>query len=90
MIRISLKVGRNGERFDVTVWAASIADALDLARFRYPDGEIEVVFPIGGEDFFVRDTTAVAKLDGPGGQVTPHRSRPKRTRPARRRAREKA
>ena len=56
MIRISLQVGSDARGFDVTVRASDIAEAVNLAKVRYPGEDVRVEFPIHPERFFVRDT----------------------------------
>lgn len=52
MVRIS--VGVHGEESPprVSVHAASIRAAEELARGRFPGADVRVVFPIDGESFF--------------------------------------
>ena len=58
MIRISLRVSGDTRRFDVTVRASDIAEAVNLTKARYPGEDVRVEFPIHPEHFFVQDTFA--------------------------------
>ena len=52
MIRISLEVVSAAARSTVLITAESIERAVDLARARYPDSKVEVLFPIDPDAFF--------------------------------------
>ena len=52
MVRVSVKVREGSDLFEVAVHADSISDAVGIARDRFPDHDVRVVFPIDGEEFF--------------------------------------
>jgi hypothetical protein len=57
MVRISVEVRNGTSRFRVGVQARSIREALGVVAGRYPDGVVEVAFPIEPEGFFVDEQT---------------------------------
>ncbi len=58
MIRVSVEVGEDANRFDVTVLASSIEEALSIVRSRYPNVDPRIVHPIDPEAFFVSEPDA--------------------------------
>lgn len=66
MVRVSLEVREGTERFEVTAYADSISEAVGATRQRFPGGEVRVVFPIDGGEFF----------GGTAGGSTEHGDRP--------------
>ena len=63
MVRVSLEVREGTERFEVTAHAGSISEAVGATRQRYPGGEVRMVFPIDGDEFFGEDGTAGAPTE---------------------------
>lgn len=59
MVKVSLEVREGADRFEVTAYADSISAAVGIARRRFSGGEVRVVFPIDGDEFFDGDGTAV-------------------------------
>jgi hypothetical protein len=55
MIRIVVEVGSGAARFRTPVRAESIERAVVTTRAQYPDGEVNVLFPIDPEIFFGED-----------------------------------
>ena len=55
MIRVVVEAVRGRDRLWVAVWAHNIRKALEVASERYPDGEVELIFPIEAESFFTAD-----------------------------------
>ncbi|HEX2729226.1 MAG TPA: hypothetical protein VHM16_05690 [Rubrobacteraceae bacterium] len=55
MIRVSVEVRGVDSPLKVLVQAASISRAERLARDRFAGNEVQVVFPIDGDDFFAGD-----------------------------------
>lgn len=53
MVRVSVEVCSGSTSFRATVWAEDIEQALHLARACYPRTEVNVIFPIEPEVFFV-------------------------------------
>ena len=66
MIQVTIEVGRDAARRQVTVQAGSIPGALSLAEEHCLDGEARVVFPIEPETFFVGDRSAPSGIAGGG------------------------
>lgn len=52
MVRVSLEVLEGADRFEVAAHADSISRAVGATRRRFPGGEVRVVFPIDGDEFF--------------------------------------
>jgi uncharacterized iron-regulated membrane protein len=52
VIRVVIEAVRGRDRLWVAVRARTIREALDAASERYPDGEVELIFPIEAESFF--------------------------------------
>lgn len=52
MIRVPFEVSGEEGSFRVTVRAASMRRAEEDLRSRYPGGEVRLVFPLDGNDFF--------------------------------------
>ena len=52
MIRVSVEVHEGNAPLEVAVCADSISQAVGIARGRFPDSDVRVVFPIDGEEFF--------------------------------------
>ncbi|HET7272786.1 MAG TPA: hypothetical protein VFI90_17070 [Rubrobacter sp.] len=74
MIKISVEVHEGTTPFRVAVQAKSIDQAVGIAKERYPDQEVRVVFPIDSEAFFIEGTKIGADdanqpLHGPLTQV---------------------
>ena len=76
MVRVSLVVREGTERFEVTVRAASLSEAVDATRQRFTGGEVRVVFPIDGDEFFGEGGTAAGSTE-PGDRpvLLPERAR---------------
>ena len=55
MIRVSMEVREETALSRATVQAASISEAVNITRRRYPGRDVRVIFPIGAEDFFIDD-----------------------------------
>jgi hypothetical protein len=53
MIRVSMEVREGAARSRATVQAESIREALSIARGRYPGRDVQVIFPIDPEEFFI-------------------------------------
>ncbi len=64
MVKVSIEVRSGTARFSVGVQAESIQRAVSLVGARYPGGDVRVKFPIGPEDFFVKDLAARAAIVG--------------------------
>lgn len=64
MVKISIEVRNGAARFDVTVRAESIRQAVSLVRGCYPGSDVRVKFPIDPEDFLVKDSAARAGMVG--------------------------
>lgn len=62
MIKVFIEVDDGADRFEVPIQAASISEAVRAAGERYPGGEVRVVFPIGPEEFFVRDSGVMSLI----------------------------
>lgn len=58
MVKISIEVRNGTARFDVSVQAWSIQQAMSFVRERYPNAEVRVRFPIDPEGFFVEEAFA--------------------------------
>jgi hypothetical protein len=57
MVKVSLEVREGADSFEVTAHADSISQAVGATKHRFPDGEVRVVFPIDGDEFFGGDGT---------------------------------
>ena len=55
MVKVSVEVRSGSARFRVSVRAQSIRQAANIVSGWYPDGEIQVEFPIDPGGFFVED-----------------------------------
>ena len=64
MVKVSVEVRSGTARFRVGVQAPSISKALSLVGGRYPQSEVEVVFPIEPKEFSVRKSAALAGIVG--------------------------
>jgi hypothetical protein len=53
MVRVSVVVRSGSTSFRATAWAEDIEQALNLVKSCYPRTEVNVIFPIEPEDFFV-------------------------------------
>jgi hypothetical protein len=62
MVRVSIRVQEGASRFDVSVQAQSIRQALGMAAARYPGADVQVSFPIDAETFFVENPGARSQL----------------------------
>jgi hypothetical protein len=58
MVKVSLEVREGADSFEVTAHADSISRAVGATEQRFPGGEVRVVFPIDGDEFFGKDGTA--------------------------------
>lgn len=58
MVKVSLEVREGADSFEVTAHAESISQAVGVTERRFPGGEVRVVFPIDGDEFFGGGTTA--------------------------------
>ena len=54
MVKVSLEVREGRDLSRVEAQAESIGEAVSLAKRRYPDHEVRVVFPIDSEEFFIQ------------------------------------
>ena len=61
MIRVTLEVIDGAAPLTVAVEGTTLLDAIAAAKERYLGADVRVVFPIGPEEFFVRDN--VTRLD---------------------------
>jgi hypothetical protein len=68
MVKVSLEVREGTDSFEVTAHADSISQAVGATKRLFPGGEVRVVFPIDGDEFFGGDGTA--------GGATEHGDRP--------------
>ena len=64
MLRISVDIGNGVNRPRVSVQAESIRQALHLVEKRYPKGDIQVVFPLDPECFFMQEFGARPEIVG--------------------------
>ena len=53
MIRISMEVREGSALSRATVQAESIREAVSITRGRYPGRDVQVIFPIDAEEFFI-------------------------------------
>jgi hypothetical protein len=53
MIRVSMEVREGTALSRATVQAKSIREAVSITRERYPGRDVQVIFPIDPEDFFI-------------------------------------
>lgn len=63
MIRAPFEVSGEGGSFRVKVQAASMRRAEKVLRSKYPNGDVRLVLPIDGEDFFT-DHGEGEKIEG--------------------------
>lgn len=56
MIRVTVEVLNGAAPLTIAVEGASLLDAIAAAKERYLGADVRVVFPIGPEEFFVRDS----------------------------------
>ena len=56
MIKVWVGVSKGAESFAVAVYARSIRRALQVAKARYPDSHVRMIFPIQPDDFFLRES----------------------------------
>ena len=76
MVRVSVEVREGDDLREVTVYAASISQAVGQARERFPGRAVRVVFPIDGEEFFGgRETEAAGTEDLDRPRLLPDRVR---------------
>lgn len=76
MVRVSLEVREGPERFELTAHADSISEAVGATRQRFPGGEVRVVFPIDGDEFFGEDGATVGPTEhGDRPVLLPERAR---------------
>ena len=54
MIKVTVLVGKGAAGTPETISAASIREAVSIARARHPEEQIRVAFPIDPESFFPR------------------------------------
>lgn len=62
MIRVEIEVGTDTSCCIVSALAGSIREAVGMARTRYPDREIRVVYPINADRFFTKDPSTSRTL----------------------------
>ena len=63
MVRVSIRIREGASRFDVSVQAQSIRQAVGITVARYPGADVRVSFPIDAEAFFVEEpATRTARL----------------------------
>ena len=55
MIRVTVEVIDGATPLTIAVEGKSLLDAIAAAKERYLGADVRVVFPIGPEEFFVRD-----------------------------------
>lgn len=55
MVKVSLEVRAGADSFEVTAHAGSISQAVGATKQRFPAGEVRVLFPIDGDEFFGGD-----------------------------------
>jgi hypothetical protein len=55
MIRVAVEVREGASVLRETVSADSVCQAVSVMRERYPGRDVQVVFPISPEDFFLED-----------------------------------
>jgi hypothetical protein len=53
MIRVSMEVREGAALSRVTVQAESIREAVSITRGHYPSRDVQVIFPIDADDFFI-------------------------------------
>jgi uncharacterized Zn finger protein len=58
MVRVSIRIREGASRFNVSVQAQSIPQAVEIAADRYPEADVRVSFPIDGGAFFVEELAA--------------------------------
>jgi hypothetical protein len=62
MIRIEIEVGTDDSCCIVSALASSIREAVGMARARFPDREIRVVYPVNADRFFTEDPRTALTL----------------------------
>ena len=60
MVRVSIRIREGASRFDVSVQARSIRQAVGIAVDRYPGADVRVSFPVDGKVFFVEEPSSRA------------------------------
>jgi hypothetical protein len=63
MIRVTVEVFDGAAPLTIAVEGKSLLDAIAAARERYLGADVRVVFPIGPEEFFVRDGDTIRPDD---------------------------
>ncbi len=63
MIRVTVEVIDGATPLTIAVEGKSLLDAIAAAKERYLDADVRVVFPIGPEEFFVRDGDTIRPED---------------------------
>ncbi len=58
MVRVSIEVRSQATRFRVGIRASNIQRAVSLAKGLYSASDVQVIFPIEPEGFFVEDAFA--------------------------------
>ena len=53
MIKVSMEVREGAALSTAIVQAESIREAVSITRERYPGRDVQVIFPIEAEDFFI-------------------------------------
>ena len=61
MIIVTVEVGSRVQRFRLTLCAPSIERAMSMAKARYPDSEVKLLFPIDPDTFFAKDAADIAE-----------------------------
>jgi hypothetical protein len=64
MVKVSIEMRYGAIQFSVAVQAESIERALRLVAVRYPKSDVRVRFPIDPAGFFVKVSTARARVVG--------------------------
>ena len=62
MVRLSVEVCSGSTSFRATVWAEDIEQALSLVKACYPRTEVNVIFPIEPEVFFVDEDVRLSRV----------------------------
>ncbi len=63
MIRVTVEVIDGATPLTIAVEGKSLLDAIAAAKERYLGADVRVVFPIGPEEFFVRDGDTIRPED---------------------------
>jgi hypothetical protein len=61
MIRVAMEVREGATLLRETVSAESVRQAVSVMRERYPGRDVQVVFPISPEDFFLEDPKKIVE-----------------------------